>query len=58
MSHSVFIILLYCIQVNLQFSVKINMGALHQAVEGRQKLLTQEPILALDIVLHYAATVK
>ena len=50
--------LLYYIQVTLQFAAKINMQALHEAVEGRQRLLTQEPTVALDIVLHYAATLK
>lgn len=50
--------LLYYIQVNLKLAAKINMRALHQAVEGRQRLLTQESIVALDIVLHYSATLK
>ena len=48
--------LLFCIKVNLQYAAKINMRALHQAVEGRQRLLTQEPIVVLDIIMHYAAT--
>ena len=34
------------------------MGALHQAVEGEQRLITQEPINVLDIVLHYAAAIQ
>ena len=61
--------LLYCIQVNLQFGVKINMRNLREAVvalhetveerqEERQKLLAQQPIMALDIVLHYSATLR
>ena len=40
------------------FAVKINMRALHQAVEGRQRLLTQEPLLVLDIVMNYAASLQ
>ena len=61
--------LLYYIQVNLQFAVKINMKVLREAVEAlhetvevkqeeRQRRLAQEPIMALDIVLHYSATLK
>ena len=50
-------ILPYYIQVKIKFAAKINIHrALHQAVEGKQKLLTQEPINVLDIVMHYAAT--
>ena len=61
--------LLYCIQVNLQFAVKINMKVLNEAVEAlhetveetqeeKQRRLAQQPIMALDIVLHYSATLK
>lgn len=50
--------LLCHIQVNLQFAATINMRALHQAVEGSQRLLTQEPIVVLDIVMHYAASLS
>lgn len=61
--------LLYCIQVNLQFAVKINMKVLSEAVEAlhetveetqeeKQRRLAQQPIMALDIVLHYSATLK
>ena len=46
------------IQVSLQFAAKINVRALYQAVKGSQRLLTQEPIMVLNIVLHYAATLK
>ena len=51
-------ILLYYIQVKIKLAAKINMRALHQAVKGKQRLLTQEPIVVLDIVMHYAATIK
>ena len=34
------------------------MRGLHQAVEGTQRLLTQDAIVALDVVLHYAASLK
>ena len=61
--------LLYCIQVNLQFAVKINMKVLSEAMEAlhetveetqeeKQRRLAQQPIMALDIVLHYSATLK
>ena len=61
--------LLYYIQVNLQFAAKINMGVLHEAVEAlhetvemrqeeRQRQLAQKPITPLDIVLHYSAALK
>ena len=59
----------YYIQVNLQFAVKINMRVLSEAVEAlhetveetqdeKQRRLAQQPIMALDIVLHYSATLK
>ena len=61
--------LLYYIQVNLQFAAKINMGVLREAVEAlhetveerqeeRQRQLAQKPITPLDIVLHYSAALK
>ena len=61
--------LLYYIQVNLQFAAKINMGVLREAVEAlhetvevrqeeRQRQLAQQPITPLDIVLHYSAALK
>ena len=52
------LVFLSCIQVYLQFAARINMTALHQAVEGMQRLLTQEPIMALNTVLHYGASLK
>ena len=52
------LVFLSCIQVSLQFAARINMRALHQAVEGTQRLLTQEPIMALNKVLHYGASLK
>ena len=55
LAHS--IISLYYIQVNLQFAAKINMSALCQAVEGKKRLSTQQPIAVLNIVMHYAATI-
>lgn len=59
----------YYIQVNLQFAVKINMRVLSEAVEAlhetveetqdeKQRRLAQQPIMALDIVLHYSATLR
>ena len=61
--------LLYYIQVNLQFAAKINMEVLREAVEARhetvevrqeerQRQLAQKPITPLDIVLHYSAALK
>ena len=52
------IILHYYIQVNVQFAAPIEMTALHETVEGRQRLQSQESITVLDLILRYSASLK